>query len=185
MINVKELALPEVKLLMSDTHLDKRGYLAEVAQHDEMQKLGLPINFVQENQSLSYLKNTVRGLHFQMLPHAQAKLVRVLRGKIFDVAVDVRPRSPSFGKHVSAVLNDTEVTQMLIPPGFAHGFCSLEDNTVVLYKISDYYAPKSECGVIWNDPDLHIDWPVDATNVILSDKDQKLPRLKDLPAITW
>ncbi len=134
---------------------------------------------------MSLRKNTVRGMHSQKPPHAQAKLVRVLRGKIMDVAIDVRPHSPTFGKHVSAILSQDEVTQMYIPVGFLHGFCTLEDNTVVLYKMSSLYVPGSECGVIWNDHDLKIDWPVKAEDAILSGKDEKLSRFKDFPHIHW
>jgi dTDP-4-dehydrorhamnose 3,5-epimerase len=109
----------------------------------------------------------------------------VLRGKIFDVAVDMRPGSPTFGKHVSAILSEDEVVQMFIPGGFLHGFCTLADNTVVLYKMSSLYAPGSETGIIWNDPDLNIEWPIDVSKAILSAKDEKLVRFKDFPRIEW
>src|SRR5579862_7752386 len=181
MVTVKELAIPDVKLLTPKLHQDDRGYVTEIVHEKQMQELGLPVEFMQENQSMSRYKNTVRGLHGQKPPHAQAKLVRVLRGKIFDVAVDVRPGSKTYGKHVSAVLSEDEVAQMFIPIGFLHGFCTLEDNTVVLYKMSDVYAPGSEIGVVWNDPDLKIDWPVDPAQAILSGKDEKLPHFKDFP----
>ncbi|MDX2028972.1 MAG: dTDP-4-dehydrorhamnose 3,5-epimerase [Alphaproteobacteria bacterium] len=185
MITVKELAIPDVKLLMPKLHQDDRGYVTEIAHDRHLQELGIPMRFMQENQSLSRHKNTVRGLHGQQPPHAQAKLVRVLRGKIFDVAVDVRPQSKTYGQYVSAVLSEDEVTQMFIPAGFLHGFCTLEDNTVVLYKMSDFYAPGNEVGIIWNDPDVKIDWPVDPSKAILSGKDEKLPRFKDFPRIAW
>jgi dTDP-4-dehydrorhamnose 3,5-epimerase len=185
MFTVKELAIPDVKLLMPKLHQDDRGYVVEIVHEKQMQELGLPIEFMQENQSMSYRKNTVRGLHGQRPPHAQAKLVRVLRGKIFDIAVDVRPGSPSYGKHVGTTLSEDEIVQMLIPPGFLHGFCTLTDNTIVLYKMSSLYAPGSEVGVIWNDPDLGIAWPVDHASAILSGKDDKLPRFKDFPRIDW
>jgi len=185
MITVKELAIPDVKLLMPKVHQDDRGYVSEIVHEKQMQDLGLPIKFMQENQSMSRQKNTVRGLHSQRPPHAQAKLVRVLRGRIFDVAVDVRPNSPTYGKHVSATLSQDDVVQMYIPTGFLHGFCTLENDTVVLYKMSSLYAPGSEVGVIWNDPDLGIDWPVDASKVIISGKDEKLPNFKDFPKIDW
>jgi len=179
MIAIQELAIPEVKILTPKLHRDDRGYLAEVAQEKQMQEFGLP-TFVQENQSLSYRKGTLRGLHAQKAPHEQAKLVRVLCGKIFDVAVDIRSGSPTYGKHVSATLSADDVTQMFVPAGFLHGFCTLEDKTVVLYKISGFYAQASEIGVIWDDPDLNIAWPIGKGGAILSAKDAGLPRFKDL-----
>jgi len=185
MTTVKPLAIPDVKLLMPKLHHDDRGYVTEIVHEKQMEQLGLPMQFMQENQSMSLRKNTVRGMHCQLPPHAQAKLVRVLRGRILDVAIDIRPGSPTYGQHVSAVLTQDEVTQMLIPAGFLHGFCTLEDNTVVLYKMSNLYAPGSECGALWNDPDLKIEWPVSAEDAILSGKDAKLPRFKDLPKISW
>jgi dTDP-4-dehydrorhamnose 3,5-epimerase len=185
MIAFKELAIPDVKLLTPKLHKDDRGYVTEIVHEKQMEELGFPIRFMQENQSMSTFKNTVRGLHAQHPPHAQAKLVRVLRGKIFDVAVDARPNSKTYGKHVSAVLSDEAVEQLLIPAGFLHGFCTLEDNTVVLYKMSSLYTPGSEVGAFWNDPDLNIQWPVDPEQAILSGKDDKLPRFKDFPRIEW
>src|ERR1700722_129658 len=185
MIAFKELAIPDVKLLMPKLHKDDRGYGTETVHEKQMEELGFPIRFTQENQSMSVHKNTVRGLHAQRPPHAQAKLVRVLRGKIFDVAVDVRPGSKTYGKHASAILSGDEVVQMIIPPGFLHGFCTHSDDTVVLYKMSNLYAPGSEIGVVWDDPDLGIDWPVDKAQAILSGKDDKLPRFKDFPRIEW
>ena len=182
MLNVQECALPEVKLLRPRDFKDSRGTMAEVAQDQRFQDLGLP-RFVQENQSLSTRAGTVRGLHFQKPPAAQAKLVRVLRGKIFDVAVDVRPKSPTFGQHVSVTLSDDELVWMYIPAGFAHGFCTLTDDVQVLYKVSTFYAPATEGGIIWNDPALAIAWP--ATNALLSDKDTLLPLFKDLPNLDW
>jgi dTDP-4-dehydrorhamnose 3,5-epimerase len=185
MLAVKELAIPEVRLLMPHMHRDDRGYVAEITHEKEMLGLGLP-RFVQENQSLSLRKNTVRGLHSQRPPQAQAKLVRVLRGKIFDVAVDARPKSPTFGKHASAILSDEgDIAQLFLPPGFLHGFCALADDTVVLYKMSSFYAPGNEIGAIWNDPDLDIPWPVVPAEALLSDRDAKLPSFKDFPRIEW
>jgi dTDP-4-dehydrorhamnose 3,5-epimerase len=185
MITVRELAIPEVKLLMPKLHQDDRGYVTEIVHEKQMTELGIPMEFLQENQSMSFYKNTVRGLHSQKPPHAQAKLVRVLRGRIFDVAVDARPKSKTYGKHASAILSADEVVQMFIPAGFLHGFCTLEDNTVVLYKMSDFYAPGNEVGAIWNDPDLKIDWPVKEADAILSGKDEKLPSFRDFPKIEW
>ena|ERR1700722_4853055 len=185
MTTVKELAIPDVKLLMPKLHQDDRGYVTEIVHENQMLELGIPIKFMQENQSMSRKKYTVRGMHGQKPPHAQAKLVRVLHGKILDIAIDVRLGSPTYGKHVSALLSDEEVTQMFIPAGFLHGFCTLADDTVVLYKMSSLYTPGNEVGVIWNDPDLDIEWPVDPKDAILSGKDEKLPRFKDFPRIEW
>ena len=129
---------------------------------------------------MSVEKGVVRGLHFQIPPMAQDKLVRVARGAILDVAVDIRWGSPTYGQHVSAVISAENWTQIWVPKGFAHGFCTLEPDTEVLYKVSNVYAPANDGGVIWNDPDLGIEWPVNAAVAVLSDKDAKLPRLRDL-----
>jgi len=180
MLSIKELEIPDVKLLMPKQHLDDRGYVTEIVHDRALQELGLAVRFVQENQSLSHRKHTVRGLHFQRPPQAQAKLVRVLRGAVFDVAVDLRLQSPTYGKHAATILSGDEVAQLFIPAGFAHGFCTLEDETVILYKMSHFYAPGSEGGLLWNDPDLGIAWPVTEEQAILSGRDEKLPRLKEL-----
>lgn len=185
MLNYQELSIPDIKLLMPGMHRDERGYVAEIVHERHMRDLGLPVEFVQENQSLSLRKHTVRGLHFQKPPAAQAKLVRVLRGKAFDVAVDIRPRSPTFGRHVSTLLSGDEIAQLFIPAGFAHGFCTLENDTVILYKMSQFYVPASEGGILWNDPALAIPWPMGADRAILSGRDEKLPCLKDLPPVEW
>ena len=185
MTAIIDLAIPDVKLLKPKLHRDDRGYVAEIVHEKQMLELGLPIKFMQENQSMSVHKNTVRGLHAQRSPHAQAKLVRVLQGRIWDVVVDVRRGSPSFGKHVGVQLSSDEVAQLYVPVGFLHGFCTLTDNAVVLYKMSNVYDPGSEVGVIWNDPDLNIPWPVKPAEAILSGKDEKLSLFKDFPAIEW
>ncbi len=181
MMDSQELALPEVKLLRPRVHSDERGFLSETFRERDCQERGLPDRFAQDNLSFSKHRGTVRGLHFQNAPHIQAKLVQVMRGKIFDVAVDIRPHSPTFGQHASAILSEDDLTLMFIPEGFAHGFCTLTDNVLVAYKMTTPYAPASEGGVLWHDPDLNIPWPVDATKAILSVKDRALGRLKDLP----
>lgn len=185
MITVTPLAIPDVKLLTPKLHHDNRGYVTEIAHEKQLADIGISLKFVQENQSLSLYKNIVRGMHSQRPPYAQAKLVRVLRGRIWDVAVDVRPDSPTFGKHVAVTLSQDEVQQLFIPTGFLHGFCALEDNSVVLYKMSSLYQPGSEIGVKWDDPDLNIPWPVAAKDAILSEKDQKLGNLRDFPRLAW
>jgi dTDP-4-dehydrorhamnose 3,5-epimerase len=134
---------------------------------------------VQDNHSTSNRAGTVRGLHFQIPPFAQDKLIRVARGRILDVAADIRRGSPTFGKYVVAEISAEAWNQIFIPKGFAHGFCTLEDGTEVLYKASAYYAPDHERGIVWDDPDLNIDWPFGAGDIILSDKDRQLPRLGD------
>ena len=185
MLTVTPLAIPDVKLLMPELHQDDRGYVTEIAHEKQLADIGIPMKFVQENQSMSLRTNTVRGLHSQRPPYAQAKLVRVLRGRIWDVAIDVRPGSPTFGQHVSTILSQDEVVQMFIPVGFLHGFCTLEDNSVVLYKMSSLYVPGSEIGIRWDDPELNIDWPVKVADAIMSDKDKKLGTLSDFPRVTW
>lgn len=158
--------------------------MAEVAHEARFRELGLP-DFVQENQSVSKRSGTVRGLHFQKPPMAQAKLVRVLRGRILDVAVDARSRSASFGRHVAVALSEDDPAWLYVPEGFAHGFCTLTDDVHVLYKMSSYYAPDSESGILWSDPALGIDWPVPDASAILSDKDRELPLFKDLSGVAW
>lgn len=177
---VQDLAIPEVKLITPRVHRDARGHFCETYRSDALSRSGIDIVFVQDNYSLSTQKNVVRGLHFQTAPHAQDKLVRVIRGSILDVAVDLRRNSPTYGQHVSAVLSADNWGQLLVPIGFAHAFLTLEPNTEVAYKVSDYYAPECDKGLRWNDPALGIAWPVDEAGAVLSDKDQKLPLLKDM-----
>jgi dTDP-4-dehydrorhamnose 3,5-epimerase len=185
MITVESLAIPDVKLLRPKLHQDDRGYVCEIIHDKQLQEVGIPIRVMQENQSMSKQAGTVRGLHFQKPPYAQAKLVRVLRGRILDVAADLRPDSMTYGQHIRVELSQDDVSQLYIPAGFAHGFCTLTDDTVVLYKMSEFYAPAAEGGVKWDDPDLAIAWPVDANQAILSGKDEKLPLFKDLAPIVW
>ena len=149
-----------------------------------MEAAGLAHDFVQDNQAFSARKGTVRGLHFQQAPHAQAKLVRVLKGAIFDVAVDIRQGSATYGQWVGATLTAEGGEQILVPRGFAHGYCTLTDDCELFYKVDGQYAPETEGGIIWNDPDLAIDWGFGG-EVTLSDKDKVLPRLKDMPAAAF
>ena len=158
---------------------DSRGYFSETYNAGDLVKAGFSHPFVQDNQSLSAKRGTVRGLHFQAPPHAQDKLIRVTRGSILDVAVDIRKASPSFGRHVAVELSAANWKQLLIPKGFAHGFCTLESDTEVLYKVTDFYAPQSDGGILWNDPALDIAWP-DFAGSELSPKDSALPPLADL-----
>ena len=161
---------------------DARGFFSETYNKDLLTEAGINLEFVQDNQSLSTERGVVRGLHFQTPPHAQDKLVRVTRGSIIDVAVDIRKGSPTFGEHIAVELSADNWKQLLVPKGFAHGFCTLEPNTEVLYKVTDYYAPECDKGLAWDDPALGIDWRIIASEAILSDKDKIHPKLAALPA---
>ena len=147
-----------------------------------MLEAGLDLLFVQDNHSLSVERGVLRGLHFQAPPHAQDKLVRVVAGSIYDVAVDIRKDSPTYGQHVGITLSADNGQQLLVPKGFAHGFVTLEENTEVLYKVTDYYAPECDKGIQWDDADIAIEWPVDHAAAILSEKDQHHPKLSELEA---
>lgn len=151
----------------------------ETFSRKDFEQLGIECDFVQDNQSLSARRGTVRGLHFQRPPHPQAKLVRVIRGAAFDVAVDLRRGSPTFKRWCGTTLTAEKGNQLFVPRGFAHAFCTLESDTEVAYKVDDYYAPEYDAGLIWNDPELGIDWPIAAQEAILSEKDVKLPPLAD------
>jgi len=175
-ISVTKLALPEVLLIEPKIFRDSRGFFLEAYNQKEFAENGIDLQFVQDNFSHS-IKGVLRGLHYQAIPMAQGKLVRCIRGEIFDVAVDIRQGSPCFGKWVSAVLSEENQHQLYIPPGFAHGFCVLSEQADVLYKATDFYGPQQDRGIIWNDPTIKIDWPI--KDVIVSDKDQKLPLLEN------
>ncbi|MBL6456711.1 dTDP-4-dehydrorhamnose 3,5-epimerase [Belnapia sp. T6] len=162
---------------------DHRGFFQEIYSARDFAALGITDVFVQDNHSLSAQVGTVRGMHFQLPPHPQAKLVRVLRGAVLDVVVDLRRSSPSFGQHVAVELSAANGQQLYVPVGFAHGFCTLEPDTEVAYKVTDYYAPDCDRGIAWDDPDLALPWPFEPGAVHLSDKDRRAPRLRDLPAI--
>jgi len=173
--------LPAVRAILPSRHRDARGFFSEVWRDDAMQRVGIDARFVQENHALSYAAGTIRGLHFQIGKAAQAKLVRCCRGSMFDVAVDIRRGSPSFGRHVAVILSAENPKQLYVPVGFAHGYCTLEPDTEVLYKVSAYYDRDAERGVAWNDPDIAITWPAGVREPILAAKDRCFPRLADLP----
>jgi dTDP-4-dehydrorhamnose 3,5-epimerase len=179
-MDVVSLDIPDVKIIRPKKFGDHRGFFSETYTKKTFEAAGLQYDFVQDNHSLSAEVGTVRGLHFQLPPFAQDKLVRVVRGAILDVAVDIRKGSPTFGRHVSAVISAAEWNQILVPIGFAHGFCTLEPDTEVIYKVTNYYSAEHDRGLLWNDPELGIDWPVAADKARLSDKDHKHPTFAQL-----
>ena len=184
MTTIKPLAIPEVLLITPKRHGDARGWFSETWSRRTLAASGLEADFVQDNQAFNAKKGTLRGLHFQKAPHPQGKLVRVLKGAIYDVAVDVRAGSPTLGRWVGAELTAEGGEQLFVPRGFAHGYCTLTDDCELFYKVDGLYAPETEGGVIWNDPDLAIPWPLDGEPV-LSEKDKLLPRLKELGAVAF
>ncbi|GBQ48938.1 dTDP-4-dehydrorhamnose 3,5-epimerase [Acetobacter ghanensis] len=174
-MNVQKLSIPDVLLITPQKFADERGFFSETWNADKLKAHEVPSTFVQDNQSFSAQKGTVRGLHCQTEPYAQGKLVRVLRGAIWDVAVDIRQGSPTYGQWVAAELSVENWTQIWIPCGFLHGFCALVPNTEVLYKVTASYAKDCERSVRWNDPALALPWPVGAEEAVLSDKDREAP----------
>ena len=161
---------------------DERGYFSEIFRLEEFVAHAGPVEFVQDNQSLSVRSGTIRGIHFQSNPAAQGKLVRCLAGKLLDVAIDLRSGSPTYGRWVSAVLSPEENNQLWVPVGFGHAFCTLEPNSVIGYRVTSYYSPENDKGLAWDDPEVAIDWPDIADPETLSAKDRKQPRLSELPA---
>ena len=178
----ERLGIPGPLLVSARRFGDDRGFFLETYSARDFAALGIAEAFVQDNHSLSAHPGTVRGLHFQVPPRAQAKLVRVLRGAILDVAVDLRRSSPDFGRHVAVELSARDARQIYVPAGFAHGFCTLEPDTEVAYKVSDVYAPECDRAVAWDDPDLALPWPFGAADAVLSDRDRRAPRPRDPPA---
>ena len=178
------LAIPDVVLLRQKRHGDARGYFVESFNARAFaREVGFEVAFVQDNEALSAAVGTVRGLHFQRAPSAQGKLVRAIKGAIFDVAVDIRTGSPTFGRHVSAVLSAETGDQLWVPPGFAHGYCTVEPDSIIAYKVTDFYSAADDGGLAWDDPALGIEWPVAPGAALLSDKDTRQPKLADLPAV--
>ena len=171
----KDALIPDLKIITPQLFSDQRGVFFETYKKSLFDEQNIKVTFVQENRSVSR-KKVMRGLHYQKEPKAQGKLVSVQTGKIFDVAIDIRKNSPTFGKHKSIVLDGETGTMFWIPPGFAHGFLSLEDHTTVTYKTTDEYSPNHERGIFWNDPDLGIKWPY--LDVIVNERDSKFPLLK-------
>lgn len=171
--------IPDVVIVEPKVHGDERGYFVETYRADKLKEfLGYKINFCQDNESKSSY-GVLRGLHYQLPPHAQTKLVRVIKGKVLDVAVDIRKGSPTFGQYVAVELSEENKKQLLVPRGFAHGFVVLEDNTVFAYKVDSYYSPECDLGIAFDDPDIGIDWKIPYGKLILSAKDKAQRKLSD------
>ena len=175
---IEEFSLNGLKLIMPKKYSDERGFFSETYNAKMLQEVGINCNFVQDNHSLSRDIGTLRGLHFQTPPFEQDKLIRVLKGRILDVAVDLRKSSTTFGQHLSVELSGDNWKQLFIPSGFAHGFLTLEPDTEVFYKVTKFYSPAHDSGILWNDPELAISWPITVKDVILSVKDRSLPLLR-------
>ena len=182
-MQITDTALPGVKLIQPTRHGDARGYFSEVYREETLAEHGVAMRFVQENQSLSAAIGVLRGLHFQVPPMAQAKLIRVVAGAILDVAVDIRRGSPHYGKYVAVTLSGAQGNQLFVPEGFAHGFRTLEPDTLVIYKVNRYWSPEHERGLAWDAPELGIDWRLGERQPVLSEKDRHYPTLADLPAV--
>jgi len=180
-MQIQSLNIPEVKIITPRKIGDERGFFSETYNKKHLAELGIEQELVQDNHVFSAKVNTVRGLHFQIPPYAQCKLIRVIQGAVLDVAVDIRKGSPYYGRYVSAVISETDWNQIFIPVGFAHGLITLEENTTVLYKVSSHFSPEHDKGLIWNDPDIGINWQVSLEKATLSEKDRHQPRFRDLP----
>ncbi len=182
-MKIEDTALAGVKIITLDVYDDDRGAFAETFDSAKFLNLGLDVVFVQDSWSHSVEAGTVRGFHFQLPPRAQHKLVRVIRGRVFDVVVDLRQNSSTYGEHVSFELDVRDMQSVFVPAGFAHGFCSLTDNAEITYKMSDNFSPEHYRGLHWCDPDLGINWPINDDDAIVSEKDSAHPRLTDLPQV--
>ena len=182
-MQVEETAIPAVKIVTPRKFSDARGFFSEVYSQVAWRKFGLDFDFVQDNHSYSAALGTLRGLHFQTPPFAQDKLVRVARGRILDVALDIRRSSPTFGQHVAVELSAENWRQLLIPIGFAHAFLTLEPNVEVVYKTTAPYSHANDRGIAFDDPSIAINWPLPQDGLVLSDKDRNWPRLKEAPEL--
>lgn len=179
-MEVRSTEIPAVRVFTPKKHGDHRGFFSEVYNEKVWNAAGVDLKFVQDNHSKSAQVGTLRGLHFQGAPLAQDKLVRCIKGRILDVAVDIRRSSPTFGKHVAVEISADAWNQILVPVGFAHGFVTLEPNTEVIYKVTNYWGPDVDWGLAFDDPELGIEWPLPAEGAVLSDKDRKQPTLRQL-----
>jgi dTDP-4-dehydrorhamnose 3,5-epimerase len=182
-VDIEDTALSGVKIITAKKFGDHRGFFSEVYTRRAFQEAGLELDFVQDNHSFSAEVGTIRGLHFQSPPFAQDKLMRVTRGRILDIAVDLRKSSKTFGQNVGVELSAANWRQLLVPIGFAHGFCTLEPDTEVLYKVTNVYSPPHDLGLAFDDPALGIDWGMDLGGARLSDKDRRHPKLADLTIV--
>jgi dTDP-4-dehydrorhamnose 3,5-epimerase len=182
-VKAERLGIPDLIMVTPDRFADARGFFSETWSREPFAAAGIDAVFVQDNQSLSRDRGVVRGLHCQIGPHAQGKLIRCTRGAIWDVAVDARPGSPSFGHWEAVELSAENWRQLWIPAGFLHGFCTLVPDTEVIYKVTAPYDRESERGVIWNDPTLALRWPIGEAEAVLSDKDRRLPRWSETPPL--
>lgn len=180
-MEIKQFDIVGPLLVIPKKYGDQRGFFSETFREDILARYGVDAHFVQDNHVFSAQRGVLRGLHFQLPPHAQGKLVRCTRGSILDVGVDIRVGSPTYGHHVTAVLSAKNWHQLWVPPGFAHGYVTLEDDCEVIYKVTDYYAPDCDCGIAWDDPSLGIDWRISAEDVITSEKDRKQSTLANSP----
>jgi dTDP-4-dehydrorhamnose 3,5-epimerase len=181
-LKIESTGISDVKIVHAVRHGDERGFFSEVFKRSVFADHGLPTEWVQDNHSRSGQRKVIRGLHFQSPPFAQAKLVRVTRGSILDIAVDLRRSSPTFGRHIAIELSAENWLQLYVPVGFAHGFCTLTEDTEVQYKVTAPFAPACEFGVLWEDPEIAVAWPFGDDAPLLSAKDRRLPLLRDLPA---
>ena len=183
-LTVRELDIPGVLEITPKKFGDDRGFFSETFNAQRCAEAGVDVTWVQDNHSLSASAGVLRGLHYQLPPHAQDKLVRVVRGRVFDVVADIRPGSATFGRWVGVELSVEKWNQLFVPKGFAHGFLTLEPNTELLYKVSDFYSPECDRSIRFDDPDLGIEWPIEGGGLILSEKDEQAPSFKasDLPA---
>lgn len=180
-VTVERLALPGLMTFTPARHGDERGFFSEVYNRDVLARIGIVAEFVQDNHSFSASNGIIRGLHFQSPPFEQAKMVRVTRGEVLDVVVDIRAGSPTFGQHVAVRLSAENWKQLWVPAGFAHGLCTLTENVEVIYKVTNFYSREHDLGLAYDDSDLAIDWPVEPGSAILSERDRHHPRLRDLP----
>ena len=176
-MNVIDTSIQDVKIIQPDKFKDCRGFFSETYNKKDLSSEGIDFDFIQDSHSFSHEKGTVRGLHYQIPPYTQNKLIRVIKGSIFDVVVDIRKSSPTFGMHITEIISAKNWNQILVPIGFAHGFCTLEEDTEVIYKVTNYYSPECSKGLLWSDKELSIDWPVCENEATLSKSDKELPTL--------
>ncbi len=179
-MQIERFGIEDIFVIVPLKRIDHRGFFSETYRSEALRAHGVTADFVQENHVYSAERGVLRGLHFQIPPRAQGKLVRCIRGAILDVAVDIRKHSPTYGRHVALELSAANWKQLWVPPGFAHGYITLESDCEVIYKVTDYWAPESERGIAWNDPDLGIDWRYSASDIIIADKDRSHPCLADV-----